>query len=365
MSELDLELSIWVEEEELGKGKVIEHEGERYEVKIPKEIHEVVTVRLSGLGKTEGNRTGSLLLHVRLNKGADIRKSLWLSETSARNGTDKVLRIDKEKKIRILIPEKSRDGLVLRLRGLGQKPAFRWGRPFLHRKRGNLLVKLCVYPDDITPAYGSFENLSTDEMALEGWVYRKIDEISYKMGESSFVLNPIRADTVADLFNEYGWRGIFDALVGHLKLTHLRITLKTSDSSALPGECQKTTTFRNLTPEASSYVVTINSKFLDNPFSIAAIMAHELCHVVYYERLDDGLQSVLSSLPSEKPSVWSPKAEKDLRELERTVDLLVFMFKLGEFQLRTSRDRRLTLGYFNQVVFERIQVIVSRKRSSF
>jgi hypothetical protein len=52
-------------------------------------------------------------------------------------------------------------------------------------------------------------------------------------------------------------------------------------------------------------------------------------------------------------------------EAERTVDLLVFLFKMGEFQLRVARDKRLTLGYFDQEVFERIQVIVSRKLSSF
>lgn len=36
-----------------------------------------------------------------------------------------------------------------------------------------------------------------------------------------------------------------------------------------------------------------------------------------------------------------------------------------EFQLRVARDRRLTLGYFNQEVFDRMQVIVSKKMSSF
>ena len=46
---------------------------------------------------------------------------------------------------------------------------------------------------------------------------------------------------------------------------------------------------------------------------------------------------------------------------EQTVDLLVFMYRMGEFQLRFARDQHLTLGYFNQDVFDRMQVIVSRK----
>ena len=173
--------------------------------------------------------------HERSIKGDDTRKSLWLSETSARKGTNKILRID-DKKIQILIPEKSHDGLVIRLKGLGGCPIFRWSDPFLHRERGNLLVKLCVYPDAITPAYGSFDALGTDDMALEGWVYRKIDEIISKLGKSAFVLKPIKADTIADLFNESGWPGIFDALLHHLKLADLSITANVSDSDALPGQ---------------------------------------------------------------------------------------------------------------------------------
>ncbi len=58
-------------------------------------------------------------------------------------------------------------------------------------------------------------------------------------------------------------------------------------------------------------------------------------------------------------------SEESTLEAERTIDLLVFMFKMGEFQLRVARDKRLTLGYFDQEIFERIQVIVSRKSSSF
>jgi hypothetical protein len=101
--------------------------------------------------------------------------------------------------------------------------------------------------------------------------------------------------------------------------------------------------------------MTINEQFLDNPFSIAAIMAHELCHVVYSEKIDDTPKSI----------GYVIKTEKATLEEERTVDLLVFMFKIGEFQLRVARDKRLTLGYFNQEVFERIQVIVSKKLNSF
>ena len=70
-----------------------------------------------------------------------------------------------------------------------------------------------------------------------------------------------------------------------------------------------------------------------------------------YERIDDMTKSFGHRVKSDKESL----------EEERTVDLLVFLFKIGESQLRVARDMRLTLGYFNQAVFERMQTIVSRK----
>ena len=347
---LNHERSIWIEQEDLGTVIVIKHNHKRYEVKIPPKIDTKVIIRLRGLGKTRDNETGDLLLHVWLNKGDDIRKELWLSKTSARTGTNKKLSFE-EKKIQILIPPNSQNGLIIRLKGLGRKPGFKWRAPFIHRKRGNLLVNLFVYPDDISPKYGSFETLTTDDMAMEGWVYRTKDEIVRKIGESSFNVNPIKADAVADLFNECGWIGIFYALVRHLKLDHLNINVEKSGSISLPGHCQKSTTMQNNSPVASNYMITIKDQFLDNPFFVAAILAHELCHVIYSERIDN----------KPKGFAFNMKGNKLDSLEERTVDLLVFLFKLGEFQLRVSRDKGITLGYFNQDIFERIQVIASKK----
>ena len=61
---LDYERSIWVEEEELGKARVIWHRKKRYAVRIPVRIDRLANLRLTGLGRTKGGRTGDLLLHV-------------------------------------------------------------------------------------------------------------------------------------------------------------------------------------------------------------------------------------------------------------------------------------------------------------
>jgi hypothetical protein len=347
---LDYERSIWIEEKELGKEKLINVNHRRLIVRLPQNINKDVILRLRGRGKTRKNTSGDLLLHIWLNKGDDIRTSLWVSESSARNGADKLLFLD-EKTITMVIPPKSYDGLTIRLKGQGEKMDFTWRAPFLDRKRGNVLVRLFVYPDKIMPRYGSFDLLSTEDMALEGWVYQKIDEVIRKLGKPSFPASPIQVDAVVDVFNERGWRGIYHALVDHLKLAHLKIELTKSKTISLPGSCQRIVTYQPNTPLKNNYVITINETFLDNPFSTAAILAHELCHVIHSERIGDTSTTVGTKI----------KPDKATLEDERTVDLLSFMFKIGEFQLRVARDKRFTLGYFDQDLFERMQGIVSRK----
>jgi hypothetical protein len=350
---LNSQRSIWVGEEDLGREKEIVFKQKRYAVKIPRSINQKAVLRLKGLGRTYGNQTGDLQLHVWLNKGKDIHENLWLSETFARNGWNKSLSLG-DRKIIVVVPPNSHDGMTIRLRGLGEALEFNWRAPLLRRRRGNLLLKLFVFPDSITPRYGSFDLLATEDMVLEGWVYQKINEIIQKIGQASFPDTPIQADVLADLFNELGWRGIFPALVRHLKLSHLNLELIQSDSISTPGSCQKTVSMQNNRPVATKYVITIHKQFCDNPFAVGAILAHELCHVIYSERISGEAMMVGSILLSEKGSL----------EQERTVDLLVFMFKIGEFQLRVARDTRLTLGYFHQELFERMQVIVAKKLGS-
>jgi hypothetical protein len=352
---LNYELSIWVEEEDLGREIFLFHKNKRWAVKIPQTINKEITLRLRGFGKTRMRKTGDLLLHAWLNRGEDLNKNLWLSETSARNGTEKRL-FAGENAIMMEVPSKSHNGLTIRLKGFGREPSFNPRAPYLdQKKKGDLLVKLFVYPDSITPVYGSFDALSTENMALEGWVYRKFDDVICKIGRSSIPAHPVQADLIADQFNEKGWKSIFKTMVDHLNLTHLSIGLTTSSSNiSLPGSCERAPLVVNNTVQGYQYKITINEQFLDNPFSIAAILAHELCHIVYSEKIEDSPKSAGSA----------SKTEKNTLEEERTVDLLVFIFKMGEFQLRVARDKRLTLGYFNQEIFERIQVIVSRKLNS-
>jgi hypothetical protein len=349
---LDCERSIWVEEEELGAYRFIEHRRKRYRVKIPQTINKRVTLRLSGIGKRLGSEAGDLFLHVWLNKGIDTSQDLWLSKSAAQQGAEKLLRVGVEK-VWMVVPPRSRDGMQIRLKGLGYQPDFPGRAPDINLKRGNLLVKLVVYPDRVAPRYGSFDALNTGDMALEGWVYRKIDEVIEKLGDSAFAVSPVAGEMVADIYNEQRWHGIFALLRRHLKLNFVQVQLRTSASIPLPGRCERSFVSQEDGSHESRYVITIKDQFLHNPFAVAAILAHELCHVIYWEPLED------RKLQQGNEFVFG--SAEDSLEIDRMVDLLVFMFKIGEFQLRVSRDQRLTFGYFNQSVFERMQVIVSRK----
>lgn len=260
------------------------------------------------------------------------------------------------KRIAIVIPPKSDHGLTIRLKGLGAELVKDPRAPALSNSvKGNLLVKLNVYPDQITPNYGLFGVLSTENMFLEGWIYRKFDEVMHKLGVASFPDQPVRVGAITDLFNDRGYRGIFNALIDHLKLANLKIELVRSVSISSPGACQIWAEILGDGVVSKNYRIMINDQFLGDPFMSAAILAHELCHVVYAEKIGDGFLSIRAT----------DKSNQAILEVERTVDLLVFMFKIGEFQLRVAKDKNLTIGYFDQVIFERMQGIVSRREKSF
>ncbi len=190
----------------------------------------------------------------------DLRKSLWLPETVARNGGEKILSLG-EDKIMMVIPPNSYNGLVIRLKGLGSLNGFIWRDFKCHRERGNLLVKLCVFRDHIMPHYGSFDMLDTDDMVLEGWVYRKIDQVIDRMGKISFLVQPLQAEAIADLYSEHGWRAIFDALVKHLQIAHFQIEVVTSNSLQSPGNCQQSVYTGNDNLVKSKYDSSAKSRF--------------------------------------------------------------------------------------------------------
>jgi hypothetical protein len=336
-SDLDDRIEILVELDELSNYKSIIHNGREITFRVPPKINRTLPLRLKGLGRTKGDLIGNLRLLLCLNKGEDVYRDLWLSESAARNGATKVLSFTT-----VMVPKNSANASIIRLEGLGNTPEFGPSIALRGTKKGDLIVKLRVFLDYIRPYYGSFDSLDVDAMALEGWVYRKIDEVIAKLGRKILHVQPVTGELIADLFNQKGWQGIFEFLVNHYRLNNLWIKLETSpyDSKQgnIPGRFQQFN---------GSYFVWINQAYLDNPFTVAAILSHELSHVVHAQYF---LQS----------SQQQSKDSKLQLEDERMVDFIVFMYKLGGFQIRVSKDKLVTMGYFSQQIFDRMYVIVTK-----
>ncbi len=349
MTPLDDNRTIWLQEHALGTVQALRHRGRKVDYRVPREIDGQVTLRFKGYGRTKDQQTGDLLLCVHVDRGHDVEAPLWLADSESARGCQKDLLV-RRRRFAVAVPPGSREGQVVRVPGAGQRTSFRWGLPLFGRKKGDLCARLHVFPDTIAAVYGSIDRMSDEDLTVEGWVYRRIDFVMEKIGAPTFRISPMIAKDAADLFNEGGWRGLAEALVGRLGLGSARIVFRAESALPTPGQCrraiQKSQGGRVV---SCQYEISIRADFLDDPFAVVAILAHELCHAVHSRCLAPGQDHVSKPGP-------------ELLEEERTVDLLVFMFQLGEFQMRVARQRRVTLGYFNQPLFERMHVILGRKR---
>lgn len=340
----DIHRTTYIAKEDVGKEILLVAEDRRYLVKIPPGMNDRITLRLRGLGKKRFWRSGDLFLHVWVNQGKDSHRTVWISDAAARDGTEIVLQLEHEK-VLVRIPPSAKPGLWIRLRGLGEKPAVDESDPPNVIRRGNLYLRVAVYPERIRPVCGSFEQLSTDAMAMEGWIYTHFDEIDRKLAHPFPWRNSLPVGRVVDEFHQSGWKGIFDALVDHLGVNNCPIEIKPTGTIAEAGKCETTMTRQEGRAAGFRHRIFINEKFIANPFTVAAILSHELCHVIYAEKIGE-------------PTGFGGR---DTKDIERSVDLLVFLYNLGEYQLRVARESGMRLGYFNQENFERIAVILRNK----
>ena len=263
-----------------------------------------------------------------------------------KKGVNKKLLIKTGKIINVSIPKNTINGSETIIENYTESILDTFNDPYIEKQIGNIIINFFVFSDYIQPKYYSFESLSTEEMALEGWVYRKRDEIYQKIGKNYFPNISMKAWEIADIFNENSWMGIYTKFREILNIT-CPITIYESSNIMQPGICHVEARKRDNIIVSKEYTIEINKNFIHNPFFVAAILAHELCHIVSYEKLG-------CKISTDKNN------DKDREENERLVDLLVFLFGLGDFQLRAARDEQITFGYFDQKLFERIYVITSK-----
>src|SRR5215469_2009323 len=92
MLELNEEKSLVVGREDLGTIRTLIHRGQTVRYRLPDKIENQVTLRFRGRGKTVGQETGDLLLHITVDRGKDIHAVLWLTESEARSGFVKTVK---------------------------------------------------------------------------------------------------------------------------------------------------------------------------------------------------------------------------------------------------------------------------------
>ena len=296
-----------------------------------------------------GEQTGDLLLHITVDQGRDIHGVLWLNETQAQAGCKKRV-VCGENCWHIKVPAGSKNGQVLRLKGHGEESDFGKTDP---PARGDSLISLRVFADQVKAMVPPVDAMNVEDLSLESWVYRRTDQILGLLKQSPFSGEAFTAMRAADLFNEMGWEAIAAALRWHLGLQNSPVRFESSSTLTKPGQCRTEVTTRDNKPTGlANCTIYIHSNFLSDPFAVTAILAHEFCHVLE-----------VSHFGSERTT--PQLTGSDLMEMERTVDLLVFLYGLGEFQMRVARQSQMTLGYFNQGLFERMHAIWSRKQKEF
>lgn len=314
----------------------------------------MVTLRFKESSDGKPGKVGVFYVKVQVDRGVDLVRKLWLSESEAKCGGEKVLSVRGRwgawRQIMVNFPAETGYGYYARVAGLGKRLPWKWGMPFWRRK-GDLLVRFEVFADQVTARYGALEGLSTEELALESWVYRRLAFLDGKLRDARFpkeivVFSAVRA---ANAFNASGWKGIARELVKHFKLADFPVSFQQTRSITHPGQCERKIVSDGSGRRVASYQIQIREDFLENPFTVTAILAHELCHLIEAKYCSEDECAAAAKGPA-------------LLEMERTVDLLVFRFGCGEFQMRTARDSNRVLGYFNQVVFERMAVILRRKK---
>jgi hypothetical protein len=344
---LDRQKFLWITPEQLGSTVCVETYIGEVTIRVPKEFKSGTRLRIPKHGRRLFRWQGDYYVKLLLNDGIDVAGDLWLGHTEAAEGG--IHTWGPKRLLRINVPKAAPAGGTLRIKNQGLRPKIPLLAPRVQLRNGDLLLKLHVFDEISSPRMVHVENLEADLLAVESWVYRQMDFIQAKLGRR-LSTNPVPAKVIAQCFNSKGWRGIALLLKQHFGLRWQDITFSQDANITNPGLCLTysktifgTTLFR--------YHIKIRTSFIDNPFAVAAILAHELCHVVVFEWLTPDLVDRMERNLN--------KAE--LLEEERLVDLLVFMFGLGQFQVRVSEMTGNTLGYFDQRSFNRMLYIAGKK----
>ena len=344
-------------EEEVDKKEInYTYKGKVYKVKLPLiEPQKEVKIRLKKIGP-EGK---DLILKLFYNKGAKQYVEHWVEKTALNKGY--MGKINIENRVTDFIIDNSNlySGIVLRNKG---KLPFLLTILFRDRQyRGDVVVKLISYNSDILSGHSFFYNLTDQCLKEENKIFEKASAILRKkydyinkvwQGQKN-----VHAVKVAEAYNHNGILGVFNLLKEYLRINDC-VKLSVSNLINEPGRCSCkmiTTTSRSnysyiesKTQYFEDYEIIINQKYINNPFFVASILAHELCHIVYNkyfytaEKFSGGFY---------RNSVWDSDASTC--DMEQTVDILTFVLGLGEYRIR-AKFYGVFFGYLQEPIFHNL-----------
>ncbi len=346
--------TVWIDDRDIGRRRSIRVDGRTVAFIVPSFEGPTHELRLPGAGRTTVARTGHVLLTLRRIRGETQSRNVWISADERASGTYIDVRTSAGV-LKVRVPPGHPAGRILRLREAGPLPDAGTHEPPPSTRRGDVLLRVLYYTPVLQLRQSSPDELTTEQLALEAMARRRFDEFAKAIPAHFLSKPPLPVARVVDAFNLDGWTAVCACVIGHLEMAAYSIDPPTAES--LPprtaGRCESAV-FR---PSGRmTHRIAIDIGLIESPFAVAAVCAHELCHVISNEHLRSHESIAKRGVILEGSAVGSA----DIEQEEQRVDFMVCCVGLGHFQVYTRRTAEIHMGYYDQQLFERLIGVAMR-----
>lgn len=351
----------WLTPDEILQGSFIYKTGDKkYKINLPV----ITSGKLHKLRIVTKHNENSIekIIRVRYNKGKTVAKNCWIGKNSLTQSYETVIRVG-NRVIKFKVDENANQTYKQKLCSLGILPKISLFSIFRKKYRGDVIVKFHTYDDTLKVFVPKYESLSNTDLLDEKLGKSKINSLvksnSNLFDPKKSLENKIDNEELVRQFNIYGVKGVFKTIKNHV-LKGVKVKFSINPGLIEPGVCKsviKTTTcygpysaLPTVSKEFTKFHIEINPSYIHNPFVAAAVISHELCHVINNRYLNShyGSGFAFSSF-----SEYSKYSNFDKTDEEKTVEVLTIINGLGEYQLRACTFGYI-MGYFSPKVFLRL-----------
>ena len=282
-------------------------------------------------------------------------RCIWVSDQVAASGGTVEVPVG-NRTLSVKIPPDAK-GRRLRLRKGGELPLL---RRLLQYDRPDTLLRIRTYDGNVNVLPVSVLDTDTEVLTCQAKISRHVDwletsrRVHYEWVSDRFELHKaeLSFDSVAQAYNRGGNKHVLTRIHEHLGScgdVELGAPQELSGDDVGRCEIERTEWQDSLTglsrDETRRYRIVYDERFESNLPMVAAILSHELCHVVY----DIYYDRAATYFRTSSPSAPSPD---EIQEMEERVDTLVCMTGLSRFQIAASRETGRAIGYYPQQAFE-------------